>query len=216
MRRRVPRFSTLLIVSGALLLLAAQAAMAAAPRDSKRLIVPGVSIGSVGLGQAPRAARAAWGGGKCHNPGPYENGESTVFDPDFGPGVCTFNARRKGGAGFKVSQGSAVVRSISLHAWLLRVRTRVSGRGLNTRVEMVPTFAFAAPYTSFRTAKGIKVGSTATAFRAAYPKARRVRDGDGIRQYSFKEYVIKQGNTRTVFELAGGRVAGIDMELIEL
>lgn len=79
------------------------------------------------------------------------------------------------------------------------------------KFQRVPTFAFKKPYTSFKTAKGIRIGSKSKAFRRAYPKARRVDEG-GLTLYSYTEYAIRKGNVRTLFEVAAGRVAGIEIE----
>lgn len=210
--RAVTRLGTLLATCGALLLCTSQVAMAAAPRDSKRLIVPGASIGSVSLGQEWRAARTAWGGGgRCSAGGRTQESTRT----------CVFDARRRGEADFEegiVDENAedvvyGVVK-IRLHAWLLRVRDRISGVPPNLKARRVPSFAFERPYTSFRTAKGIRLGSSARSFRRAYPQAKRVRLSNDIsRRYDRRDYAVRQGDRITIFEVAAGRVAGIDMRI---
>ena len=66
------------------------------------------------------------------------------------------------------------MRFVSIHAGVLRVRERVTGEGRSIKFERRPIFAFKKPYTSFKTAKGIRIGSKAKTFRRAYPKARRI------------------------------------------
>lgn len=103
---------------------------------------------------------------------------------------------------------------VRIHAWLLRVRDRISGVPPNLKARRVPAFAFKPPYTSFHTAKGIRVGSTARAFRRAYPQAKRVRlSNDIYRRYDRRDYLVRKGDRITIFEVAAGRVAGIDVRI---
>jgi hypothetical protein len=197
-----------------------QVAGAAAPRDSNLRIVPNVSIGEIRLGQSALDARAAWGGGVCENPGPYENGESRRFNPYGGPGVCSFAVRRRGSAGFWANMyrydahasedepDVSVVQRISISA--SHLGTRYVQRRTRPYLQSFERFAFVAPYTSFRTAKGIRLGSTLQALRRAHP-VRRMGEPNGIFTFDFQVYGLRAGKTLTTFSVASGRVFKIEI-----
>jgi hypothetical protein len=172
------RFASGLAVLG----LCAAPGIAAAnlPSPKTKLIVPGKSIGGVALGESYAQAQKAWG-------------KTSSCSPLTG---CSYDGGRKGTAAFSTPHppGSpAIVSAVFIEVHFLR-----SGKPDWTRT----------PLDSYKTAKGIHLGSTLSMVKRAYPHGKRAC---GTAACSW--IVAGPHRTSTGFELyrgpRGTEVAGI-------
>ena len=159
------------------------AALALAPTAAAKLpappvttIVPGQSVGGVKLGMKTATAKATWGPG-------FTCGAAAA-----GPGTtqCTWSATPNA----RPDRGAKL--SVVLIAGRVRAITVDGGAG-----------ATPASVKALRTSKGIGIGSTRAAFRAAYPGAKTPSGPDNP--------TLGAGATITSFFLAGGRVRSIQV-----
>jgi hypothetical protein len=163
--------NTTVVVVLLTLLLAVGAQAAGTPKLANKLIVPNKSVGSLKLGQSRSAALAAWGKGTT-----------------CGAGGCVFGKEPTPASGraqyalASASEGAPpTVAAIVLEAGPY-------GKKLN----------FKTPLASFKTAKGIGLGSTKSQLLHAYPHM--TSSGGDF-------YIIPFSETdETIFELVGDRV----------
>lgn len=147
------RIARLSLAVAALLALATTpAAFAKLPSTGDPYLIPSVGIGGVDLGDRQANAKAAWGrGGDCS---------------DFN---CTYSDPRRpqlGYADFSYEDGP---------------RGKVSLVQISAGTGRDGKPSFRTPLTSFETARGIHLGSSFRAVKAAYPRARTFRDfGNGF------------------------------------
>jgi hypothetical protein len=123
----------------------AATAVAALPRPSTRLIVPGRSIGGVTLGGTFASGTRAWGrGGKCT--------EGTQFH------ICSYSTAdfKDGNAGFTG-----------------KPRGRINQIQIALGYDNSNNLNRDTSLTKFHTRKGIGLGDTNAAVRSAYPRAKR-------------------------------------------
>ena len=170
------RIARLSLAVAALLALAAPpAAFAKLPGTADPYLTPGVGIGGVDLGDRQANAKAAWGRG----------GDCTDFN-------CTYNDPRRpqlGYAQFDYEDGPRG--KISL------VQISV-GTGSNGKP------SFRTPLASFESPRGIHLGSSFRAVKAAYPRARTF-EGTG------NAFLSLSGARRsqTLFSFVGGRLTRV-------
>ena len=170
----VARRAVLMPLVAVVALVATSSATAALPRAG--LIVPGRSIAGLRLGVTARAARKAWGI-------PAQCGTAA------GVHYCRYATARplSGFVSFVLTRGR--VSSISLEAAYNPTTKR---------------FVETGPLASFRTAKGIRIGSTAAAVRHAYPSAGSAASG--------QELTLTNAKRVTYFLLSSaGNVYGITL-----
>jgi hypothetical protein len=154
----------------------AATAVAGVPHPSTRLIVPGKSLGGVKLGGTFAAARKAWGAGAdCRK--------------TFLMRVCVYktDSYADGSAGFS-SQAGATIDEITLNAGYTRNGTPI----------------FTNSVARFKTSKGIRLGSTSSAVRNAYPNVKRRPGGT-----SYPLVLSGPGEATTTFQISRRRVIGI-------
>lgn len=162
-------------------------AAAGLPKASDLLIVPSKSIGGVALGAKPSAVTKAWGKNKeceyqCH----YEGAPPANGTAGFGNVLLE---SKTGKPPFKVWQIS-----IALPSKLVGTQSRP---------------VFDSPLTSFRTSKGIGLGSKESELKAAYHGLKKVPTGGG---YVFFE-LPGPGEKTTLFVLQSGhRITSITVE----
>lgn len=170
------------VVLGATLALAIPAAaQAALPKTSSTLIVPAKSIGGLALGATATGVTNAWGKNKaCEYQCLYEGRKGTA------------ETAALASAGLETpSHGAPKVWSLSISVGSKQV-------GSN----LVPNFN--TPLTSFKTAKGIGLGSTATELKHAYHAAKKQGEPGGF-------YYTLQGpkDSFTFFSAPKGRITQI-------
>jgi hypothetical protein len=126
-------------------------ASATLPKTSTKSIVPGKSIGGLGLGGSQASVEKVWG--------PYPGGDCEQ--------ICTYSAPKGGATGevrFETTD------SVHFKAFEVLIKTEVEFAG-GKDVANCDT-----PLTKYQTSKGIHLCSTAGAVKKAYPKA--VKEGD--------------------------------------
>jgi hypothetical protein len=177
------RWTRLLGLALLLSLTSAAVALAALPSPKNRLIVPGKSAGGVKLGGTFAAATQAWGsGGKCTKTARYRVCSYTTSNS--GDGSASFSSKPKG----KINA--------------IQLLVGYAGGHLNFNTSLA----------KFKTKKGIKLGSTDSAVRSAYPKAKQ----HAIPMASNYELWVKgPGKHVTRFQMSGDsppQVIGIIMQ----
>ncbi len=131
----------------------AATAGAALPTGGGKVIVPGVSIGSVKLGMTPDEVTAIWGAPECFRGTCYW--EETPSNRNFNTG--TLSVKYLGGKAVEVAVNSPFKASFGT--------TKPS---------------FTGPVLAYKTSKGIKIGSKKSAVKTAYPKATPRPRGQGF------------------------------------
>jgi hypothetical protein len=168
---RARRSSLAVLALVALAAVAPAAAQAKLPATGQRYLTPNVGVGGVDLGDRIAAAKAAWGRG----------GDCTAFN-------CTYNEPGRpelGNAKFSYEDG---------------VRGRVTEIQIATGIrDGKPNFR--TSLTRFVGARGIKLGSTMRAVKAAYPRARPIRGYEDF----YLRFVDSRRN-QTVFSFMNGRL----------
>jgi hypothetical protein len=154
-------------------------AAAALPKSGSTLIVPAHSIGAVSLNAKVKQVTKAWGAnGKCEFSCVYEGAKGA--DDVAATASVQFESKTN-----DVSTAKA---------WMITLSAGYKSGGENT------TYDFKTPLTSFKTSKGIGIGSSAAEVQRAYPKAKRYASA-GTATYSLSG----GGEKATNFYLADGK-----------
>jgi hypothetical protein len=177
------KFRVALALSLGLVLVLPTATGATLPKAKSTLIVPSHSVAGLALGATPAQLKHAWGGQTC----------------EF---ACGFEGQKSAGGSAPFANVLLEKDGAKLKVWLIAISVGYkSGDGGAT----VPDFS--SPLASWKTSKGIGLGSKVSEVEAAYPKAKKeVTPGGPL-------FALKgPGQSATDFTTLENRVVAITVE----
>jgi hypothetical protein len=155
------------------------AAQAGLPKAADTLIVPAKSIGGVALGSTPTGVVKAWGKSKeCK----YQ---------------CLYEGKNSGELGSVLLESNAS--GTNYKAWSVFISVSETIVGATTKPN------FDTPLTSFKTSKGIGLGSSQRELTQAYHALKKLSVGSGVFSYSLKG----PKESFTSFTVDQGRITSI-------